>query len=178
MRKYIFIIVVWSFWNCNQTNSERKKELPEYEKHESKPGEKFVINSNGEIYIVVLDNYHYPPIYNNNATLDKIELRQINQILERTIEEYNNNHKQNYKYYKDKTYTLSEYLIDLSFYKRQYLPFFNSKGEKEVWINCFCHVRDDKWLSKYYSVDDGGKCYFNLYINLANGKSRQLWVNA
>lgn len=67
----------------------------------------------------------------------------------------------------DTTRPFSEY-IDLKKYKRQYIAFVNSKGEKKVFINCFCI---SEWSFKYWKkslvqVDDGGSCFFQVTINL------------
>jgi hypothetical protein len=45
----------------------------------------------------------------------------------------------------------------------------NSKGEKEVWINCFCRDGERDWRKNLVFVKDGGNCYFNLKVNLSRG---------
>lgn len=53
----------------------------------------------------------------------------------------------------------------------------NKKGEKEVWINCFCvDVRRD-WKKQIVEVYDGGNCFFNLKINLNKSQYYELSVN-
>ena len=56
-------------------------------------------------------------------------------------------------------------LIKHANYKRQYVPVINNKGEKEVWVNCFCDYESD-WQKRIVIVFDGGKCFFNLKINI------------
>ncbi len=51
-------------------------------------------------------------------------------------------------------------------YKKQIVPVINSKGEKEIWINCFCSAGGSNWKLKPVMVEDGGTCYFNFKINL------------
>lgn len=69
------------------------------------------------------------------------------------------------------------FIIDLKGYKRQYIAVLNSKGEKEVWVNCFCETDNSVWKTKLILVDDGGNCYFNLKINLTTGKYYEFEVN-
>ena len=70
------------------------------------------------------------------------------------------------------------YLINLANYKRQLVAVTNAKGEKTVWINCFC--RDDNqasWRQHIVSVDDGGNCYFNIKLNLTRRTWYDMMVN-
>ena len=64
----------------------------------------------------------------------------------------------------------------LSGYKFQYLPIVNSKNEKIVWINAFCGEQKD-WVKEIISVDDGGNCYWQVFINLTNKTGYQFTVN-
>ena len=69
--------------------------------------------------------------------------------------------------------------IDLQ--KRNYLKQLifvkNKKGEKEVWVNCFCETSDDNWKTDIVEVFDGGNCFFNFKINLATKKFYSLRIN-
>ncbi|AEV98146.1 hypothetical protein A4D02_33690 [Niastella koreensis] len=62
-------------------------------------------------------------------------------------------------------------------YKRQYVAVTNDKGEKIVWVNCFCHVDGFDWKKSIVMVSDGGSCYFNVEINLTRGEYNGFWVN-
>lgn len=62
-------------------------------------------------------------------------------------------------------------------YRRQYIAMTNDKGEKIVWINCFCGVDNDNWRNSIVMVHDGGSCYFNLKVNLTKGVYYDFWVN-
>ena len=78
----------------------------------------------------------------------------------------------------DTTRQFSEY-IDLKKYKRQYIPLVNSKGEKKVYINCFC-ISDwgfDNWKKSLVQVDDGGSCFFQLIINLTTLEYEKFGTN-
>lgn len=66
-------------------------------------------------------------------------------------------------------------------YKMQFICAKNSKGEKMLWINGFCKNKSDiytNWKDNLIEVDDGGKCYWNLRLNLDNrGEHYVLRVN-
>jgi len=70
-----------------------------------------------------------------------------------------------------------ERLLSAQFYKRQYFPSINSKGEKEVWVNCFAEDWGKDWKREAVIVMDGGKFFFNFKINLRTKKYHHLWIN-
>lgn len=111
-----------------------------------------------------------------NDDLLKIEI-----ILNKCINDYNPSQEKQFKEINDKhpEYKLSKknFIIDLTRYKRQYIAVLNSKGEKEIWINCFCDTMNKKWKENLVFVLDGGNCYFNLKINLTTGLYFDLMVN-
>lgn len=74
---------------------------------------------------------------------------------------------------------LYEDYIDLKKYKRQYVPYINSKGEKIVFINCFCNGIDNSgtWKKKLLVVEDGGRCFFAVIINVTKKIYHQLLIN-
>jgi hypothetical protein len=81
--------------------------------------------------------------------------------------------------------------IDLTRYWRQYIVVINPQGEKETFINFFCNqpediiedgdeirfVPSDRWKSRLVVVMDGGKCYFQIIINLNTKKWYDFMVN-
>ena len=69
------------------------------------------------------------------------------------------------------------YLISIDMYKRQYIAIINSRGEKEVWINCFRDPEIDYWEYSVVTVYGGGNAFFNLMINLTTGDLHDFWVN-
>jgi hypothetical protein len=109
------------------------------------------------------------------------DLQKIETILTKCINDYNPDQEKQFKEIKDKhpEYKLNKknFIIDLARYKRQYVATTNSKGEKEVWVNCFCDTWDTDWRKNLIFVDDGGNCYFNLKINLTTGTYYELMVN-
>ena len=63
-------------------------------------------------------------------------------------------------------------------YRKQLMAVVNAKGEKEVWVNCFCDTwGSDKWKREIVMVTDGGNCYFNFKLNLTTKKVYDLQVN-
>lgn len=104
-----------------------------------------------------------------SAKLVLKEYEEVDNLLKSCITDYNKGQQ-------------SEFKINLSNYYRQYIVVTNSEGEKEVWINCFCDnfYNDADYLDwKKYVVFmlDGGKCFFNLKINLAKRQYYDLRVN-
>lgn len=55
--------------------------------------------------------------------------------------------------------------LDKRAYKRQYVATINARGEKEVWVNCFCEA-PATWRTQEVWVMDGGSCYFQVTLNL------------
>ena len=109
------------------------------------------------------------------------DLQKIETILNKCINDYNPEQERQFKEINDKhpEYKLDKknFTIDLTRYKRQYVAVINSKGEKEVWVNCFCHTWNKNWKTNLIIVNDGGNCYFNLKINLTTGQYYELMVN-
>lgn len=109
------------------------------------------------------------------------DLLKIEKILNKCINDYNPDQERQFKDINDKhpEYKLDKknFTIDLTRYKRQYVGVINSKGEKEVWVNCFCNTWNKNWKTNLIMVHDGGNCYFNLKINLTIGQYYELMVN-
>lgn len=115
------------------------------------------------------------------AELNLSEVKEIELILSKCINAYNP--KQLKKYEKiikenpGSNFTKPHLIIDLKRYDRQYIAVFNSKGEKEVWVNCFCVIASNSWKKKIEWVKDGGNCYFSLKINLSKKTYYDFGVN-
>jgi hypothetical protein len=100
------------------------------------------------------------------------DLHSIDALLNACIKVHNSN--------QDSTNEYSEF-IDLKEYQRQYVPFVDSKGDKKVYVNCFCSHdipnEFDYWKKALVEVDDGGSCFFHLTLNLSTNKYEQLFTN-
>ena len=104
------------------------------------------------------------------ATLTEDDINCVDSLLNVSVTEYNNSLDKEYK----------ERSIDLKKdnYRKQLIAVTNNKGEKEVWINCFCHTwHSNRWKTEIMIVHDGGSCYFRLKVNLATKKTYDFGVN-
>jgi hypothetical protein len=115
------------------------------------------------------------------AKLTNGDFLKIENLIRDCIDNYNPVQERNYNEITAKNPNLkiarNDFIINLTKYKRQYIAVTNSKGEKEVWINCFCDSWGKKWREELIFVLDGGNCYFNLKINLSHGEYYELMVN-
>ncbi|WP_400076953.1 hypothetical protein [Winogradskyella sp. R77965] len=102
------------------------------------------------------------------AKLNKDEIESIHNIVEACVNAYND--ERNYS--KDD----SEYLSLIN-YSRQYIAYYNKKGEKEVWANFYSGNLDGVDRKQILIVEDGGNSYFQLNINLDKNKCEDLSVN-
>ena len=93
------------------------------------------------------------------------DIQKLEKIFQKSIEDYNRLNPD------------GPYHLESKNYKRQYVPMINSKGEKEVWVNCFCVTRGDEWKTEIVYVEDGGDCFFNLQINLSKESYSEFRVN-
>ena len=97
------------------------------------------------------------------------DLQEVDKLLQACIDSFNST--------QDTTKRFSEY-IGLANYKRQYVPFVNSKGEKKVYVNCFCTPHPfDYWKKSLVEVMDGGNCFFQLTLNLSLKQCEELQIN-
>ena len=78
----------------------------------------------------------------------------------------------------------------LSNYFRQYVGFRNSSNERVIWVNALCEIlkrtieKDGQYLlepwninEEIISVDDGGDCYWNVFINIDKQEHYKLSIN-
>jgi hypothetical protein len=161
------------FTSCGQTNlSNRNQELQKT----------IILIDTSVIAILPYDTTQYWVFKDSKPTeLTNDDLLKIETILNKCINEYNPDQERQFKEMNDKhpEYKLDKnnFIIELGHYKRQYVAAINSKGEKEVWINCFCGEWDTNVRKRILQVEDGGNCYFNLKINLTKGEYYELMVN-
>jgi hypothetical protein len=103
------------------------------------------------------------------AMLTQKELQAVDSFLLVCITDYNNALDKDHK----------QWSIDLKKrnYRRQLVVVENKNGQKEVWVNCFCHDINDKWKTEMLDVQDGGNCYFHFKVNLTLNNYYDLGVN-
>ena len=104
-----------------------------------------------------------------DAPLTSQDIEVIDQLIHQAVQSYNANQIAFYKTWREENPNSNFYgedsLIDLTKYKRQYFCAVNNEGEKEVWVNCFCD-ESKGWRTGLVFVLDGGKCYFQMTLNL------------
>ena len=111
------------------------------------------------------------------SELSKNDLETIETILISCIDKYNIDQEKRMSEIRKKYPNTKTNLILLQKYIRQYIAVTNNKGEKEVWINCFCGERGFGHPTEIIMTEDGGNCYFNLKINITNKHCYELRVN-
>ena len=168
---FLFCLILFS---CEQTQvsnqTHDKREV--INTHDTNLNKSLLIDTSN-ITILPIDTANVWVFKNATALqLTNQDLQTIDKLLTDGINA--NNSKQ------DTTKRFSEY-INLKDYKRQYIPFLDSKGERKVYINCFC-LPDypnefDYWKRSLVEVDDGRSCFFHLTINLTSKQYGQLFTN-
>jgi hypothetical protein len=99
------------------------------------------------------------------SNLSATELKQVEQIIKTRINQYNAKAEK-------------QQVINVDEYYRQYIVVKNANGEKEVWINFLCRIDyHNNWKTEIIMVKDGGKCYFNVTMNLKTKKINKFTVN-
>jgi hypothetical protein len=168
MKKAILIMLVL-FLGCKK-KTEEVSEKPIRNTEEI--SEKLIKNSQGEIYIAIVKDSNRL-IKRKYFNLSKNDVHVLELGLKKAVEEINNDHNKKYGYEYD-----PNDLIKLNNYKRQYCPYLNSKGEKEVIVNCLCQVFNDKWKTRLGLGDGGGKCFFGGIINLTKRSYYGFYINS
>ena len=143
-----------------------------------------IAENSSEIEYTILEYNPSPNGRFKNAkptNLTKSEIEKIEPILEKAIAENNERQKEYVKNHNEKNpkYQMTENGFELDLnktYYRQYFPVLNEKGEKEIWINFICSLKDN-WKTDLIIVMDGGNCYFNIKINLTNKTYSELSIN-
>lgn len=156
-----FVLLIFLL-SCKQKNSENLNQA-----------KKAIVNTVDTSIIAVIPfdtNQYYIFRESEPTELTSSDLRKIETLINRLLNEYNTEQEKQYKEFKKEHPKLNvnknDYIINLKRYKRQYVASINSKGEKVVWVNCFCDAWDFNWKKNLIFVNDGGNCFFNLKINL------------
>lgn len=162
---------------CNQSNSETELN-PKKTESKIKPNQ----TDSSDIAILNNDSINYKIFKKGTSiTLSQQDLIEIDRLLIECINEHNKKQEVIFKEKKSKYPDLpikkKNFIIDLKNYQRQYVAVKNERGEKEVWVNCFCATFDNGWKTDIYIVSDGGNCFFDLKINLDAKKYYDFMVN-
>ena len=107
---------------------------------------------------------------NKPSLLTQKDIYDVDSLLVVCVTEYNNSLD---KEHKERGIDLKKYN-----YKKQLIVVRNKKGEKEVWVNCFCKTEEyPNWKKNILLMLDGGNCYFNFKLNLTTKHFYKLLVN-
>ncbi|RFZ82177.1 hypothetical protein DYU05_16285 [Mucilaginibacter terrenus] len=107
-----------------------------------------------------------------NTTED--DIKKIEKIIKVTVAEYNERLLKN----TGSKATKAGLIYKPDKYYKQIICVINSKGEKTVWVNCFCTPHEKRyWQKGIVMVLDGGPCFFNIKINLVTNTVMDLQVN-
>ena len=161
----IFFLILF-FTNCTDKKIEGQKESTKPEKIQIDTSKIAVLKYDVSFFV---SNDQSKP-----ANLSEDDLIKVEKILHNFISDYNA--EQNSKSPESKRIT-EHFLINLNRYKRQYFALLNAKGEKEIWINCFCKDNSLDWKTEKVIVKDGGNCYFNLKVNLTTEAYYEVHIN-
>jgi hypothetical protein len=128
-----------------------------------------------------LISYLFPPAY-KLSDLNDLEIIKCEKLLSQFIDEYNKDAKLNYKgimkQYPETSLSEDDLTIKLNEYSRQFIPVANERGQKIIYVNCFCHPEEYEYRDKYLvEVMDGGICYFNFKIDLDEMEILDFMVN-
>lgn len=170
-RGNILIIVTLLLTACNQSP-----------KSELKISDKLVPASDSQIAIIKYDTALHGMFKNGTpTTLSVKEINAIEEIMEQFVSEYNAKWETYIleKQPKSPDYRLSkeDFLIELRTYGRQYVAIVNINGDKEIWINCFCQIDGTDWKERVIVTKDGGKCHFQLKVNLTTKTFYEVNIN-
>jgi hypothetical protein len=162
-------IVSTILFSCAQNNSKRICQAKEND-YDSISISNNLFDTNS-IAILKVDTAYYWLFKDAiDVDLTNSNIQMVDKLLNECIKKHNDQQDSTKKFYE---------FIDLKKYKRQYIPFINSKGEKKVHVNCFC-ISDwnlNGWKKSLVLVDDGGSCFFNVTINLTTNKYEELYIN-
>lgn len=173
VKQLVLSVIFLTFFliGCEHNNTNRPKNL--------KPTAKIQIDTS--VFVILPLDTTLVSLSGKPADLTTKYLVEIERLLTKCVEDYNVEQE---KQFQEINHTFPEHksdkkdlVIDLKRYQRQYMATRNSRGEKVVWINCFCDQWDKHSRTSPYIVMDGGNCYFNLKVNLTTGLYYELMVN-
>jgi hypothetical protein len=161
--KYIFaLLIILCFAECQQPVQKKNSIIippPPFQNYLS-------TKDTTRRAVLIFDKKRHKQLFDNTvkpADLSNVELSKIENIIYERVKKYNKSNNYPIK-------TPEKYF-------KQFIAITNSKGEKEVWINCCCEVEPDIWKKDIESVNDGGICFFQLKINLTKDKITEFNVN-
>jgi len=174
--KYALLIIVFGLAACTQPN----RKVVNKNNVQIKP-------DTSKYVILRFDRNRDSADFGNKVSLTHLSNGDIAEIerliLKRTVEYNKEEEKEDSTLYKDKAKSTKDFPYDNLIhhpekYYKQLIAVTNSKGEKVVWVNCFCDEGDKSyWKKDIVRVMDGGSCYFQLKINLTTNKVLEFYIN-
>ncbi|WP_316558833.1 hypothetical protein [Methanimicrococcus stummii] len=112
--------------------------------------------------------------------IEKDEFETAEKLLEKAVAVYNEKTSEDFVTFMAENpasnWAQTDLFIELNKYYRQYISFFNEKGDRCLWINLFCRPVGD-WKTHRVHVEGGGVCFFSIGLNLDTGKRFDFIVN-
>jgi hypothetical protein len=115
---------------------------------------------------LLFDTSNYSP-----STLTQEDILDIEYLFNECVNEYNS------KLSGEEAKQFLYIDLDKRKYKRQYICATNNRGEKTVYVNCFCDYYGNNWKTQIVRVFDWGSCAFQLRINLTHKEYSEFNVN-
>ncbi|MDN3594179.1 hypothetical protein [Zunongwangia endophytica] len=176
--KNLILIILPLIITFNQNNKFDRKSTEDLKNNSI---QEFKLDSSDYVLIKFEPKYEWIVGKGRATDLNNSELLQIEDILEKAVEENNKRQKTYLKKHneenpKDK-WNKTGYELNLKKFKRQYLPIINDKGEKVIWINFFCKDENPIPKDRIIMMLDGGNCFFNIKINLTKNTYYDLQIN-
>ncbi|MDR0767282.1 MAG: hypothetical protein LBE57_02370 [Methanosarcinales archaeon] len=115
-----------------------------------------------------------------SRTIEKGEAEAAEKLLEKAIVVYNEKRTEDFITFMAENpasdWAQTDLFIELERYYRQYISFFNDKGDRCLWMNFFCRPVGD-WKTHRVHVEGGGVCFFSIGLNMDTGKRFDFIVN-
>jgi hypothetical protein len=170
LRLFISIFAI-AFWFTTGFNSCKEPESKSVQKSLVNASSKGILYDTSLTAIIPFNPKGIFPFSNSckPEMLLQEDIRSIDSILIASVVEFNKALDSNFKFL----------TIDLKKhnYRKQLVAVINDKGEREVWVNCFCNTWNNNWKIEILFVDDGGSCYFNFKIDLTTKRYSAFRVN-
>ena len=115
------------------------------------------------------------PVTFKPTNLSDMEIMECETLLNSFIADYNEEGIKRFdemtKKYPNGQFEIEDFKIELKDYGRQYMTVVSDKGDKIVYVNCFCDPTHFNYRDKeLVQVDDGGNCFFNFKVDLKTKK--------
>ena len=121
-----------------------------------------VVITDESVFESAKTNLYVVPLDATIASLSSDDLKDIQLITTDFVDEFNRTKKSK----KGKRKSKGVETRDLSEYNYQLIPYWNKKGEKEIWINALCPNSFPMWKEEVVYVLEAGHCVWRLRVNL------------